>query len=71
MERCRRVRSVDQWYRDFVGGVYNPDGVAAEWRVLPIFKRTKKFGESYFIKLEEVSERAEERSGEKAREAFG
>jgi sulfate-transporting ATPase len=46
--------------------LYNPDGVAAEWaRSFRIFKRTKKFGESYFIKLEEVSERIEERAGEK------
>lgn len=35
----------------------NPDGVAAEWvKSFRNMKRTKKFGESYFIKLEDVSE---------------
>ncbi len=34
----------------------NPDGVAAEWvKTFRFMKRTKKFGESYFIKLEDVS----------------
>ena len=34
----------------------NPDGVAAEWvRTFRNMKRAKKFGESYFIKLEDVS----------------
>jgi sulfate-transporting ATPase len=34
----------------------NPDGVAAEWvKTFRYMKRTKKFGESYFIKLEDVS----------------
>jgi sulfate-transporting ATPase len=34
----------------------NPDGVAAEWvKTFRYTKRTKKFGESYFIKLEDVS----------------
>ncbi|MFZ9628381.1 MAG: ABC transporter permease subunit [Ilumatobacteraceae bacterium] len=34
----------------------NPDGVAAEWvKSFRYMKRTKKFGESYFIKLEDVS----------------
>ncbi len=37
--------------------LYNPDGVAAEWvRTFRHLKRTKKFGESYFIKLSDVSE---------------
>lgn len=37
--------------------LYNPDGVAAEWaRTFRFAKRTKKFGESYFIKLSDVSE---------------
>jgi len=37
--------------------LYNPDGVAAEWaRTFRHMKRTKKFGESYFIKLSDVSE---------------
>ena len=37
--------------------LYNPDGVAAEWaRSYRFMKRTKKFGESYFIKLADVSE---------------
>ena len=37
--------------------LYNPDGVAAEWaRTFRYMKRTKKFGESYFIKLSDVSE---------------
>jgi ABC-type branched-subunit amino acid transport system ATPase component/ABC-type branched-subunit amino acid transport system permease subunit len=37
--------------------LYNPDGVAAEWaRTFRNMKRTKKFGESYFIKLSDVSE---------------
>jgi ABC-type branched-subunit amino acid transport system ATPase component/ABC-type branched-subunit amino acid transport system permease subunit len=46
--------------------LYNPDGVAAEWaRSFRIFKRTKKFGESYFIKLDEVSESVEESVREK------
>jgi sulfate-transporting ATPase len=40
--------------------LYNPDGVAAEWaRTLRQMKRTKKFGESYFIRLSEVSEAVE------------
>lgn len=35
----------------------NPDGVAAEWvKSFRNTKRTKKFGESYFIKLADVSE---------------
>lgn len=35
----------------------NPDGVAAEWvKSFRNMKRAKKFGESYFIKLEDVSE---------------
>lgn len=39
----------------------NPDGVAAEWvKTFRHMKRTKKFGESYFIKLEDVSVAAEE-----------
>lgn len=34
----------------------NPDGVAAEWvKTFRYAKRTKKFGESYFIKLADVS----------------
>ena len=45
--------------------LYNPDGVVRSGAQLRIFKRTKKFGESYFIKLEEVSERVEESAGEK------
>ena len=37
--------------------LYNPDGVAAEWaKTFRFMKRTKKFGESYFIKLSDVSE---------------
>ena len=37
--------------------LYNPDGVAAEWaRTFRHLKHTKKFGESYFIKLSDVSE---------------
>ncbi len=37
--------------------LYNPDGVAAEWaKTFRYMKRTKKFGESYFIKLSDVSE---------------
>ena len=37
--------------------LYNPDGVAAEWsRTFRHLKRTKKFGESYFIKLSDVAE---------------
>ncbi len=37
--------------------LYNPDGVAAEWaKTFRYTKRTKKFGESYFIKLSDVSE---------------
>jgi ABC-type branched-subunit amino acid transport system ATPase component/ABC-type branched-subunit amino acid transport system permease subunit len=40
--------------------LYNPDGVAAEWaRTHRTLKRTKKFGESYFIKLADVSEKVE------------
>jgi ABC-type branched-subunit amino acid transport system ATPase component/ABC-type branched-subunit amino acid transport system permease subunit len=40
--------------------LYNPDGVAAEWaRSHRTLKRTKKFGESYFIKLADVSEQVE------------
>ena len=36
--------------------LYNPDGVAAEWaKTFRYMKRTKKFGESYFIKLSDVS----------------
>ncbi len=41
--------------------LYNPDGVAAEWaKTFRYMKRTKKFGESYFIKLSDVSEPVEE-----------
>lgn len=41
--------------------LYNPDGVAAEWvRTFRHMKRTKKFGESYFIKLSDVSEEVDE-----------
>lgn len=41
--------------------LYNPDGVAAEWsRTFRHLKRTKKFGESYFIKLSDVSEPVDE-----------
>lgn len=41
--------------------LYNPDGVAAEWaRTFRYMKRTKKFGESYFIKLSDVSEPVDE-----------
>jgi ABC-type branched-subunit amino acid transport system ATPase component/ABC-type branched-subunit amino acid transport system permease subunit len=37
--------------------LYNPDGVAAEWaKTLRQMKRNKKFGESYFIRLSDVSE---------------
>ena len=37
--------------------LYNPDGVVAEWaKTFRHMKRTKKFGESYFIKLSDVSE---------------
>lgn len=37
--------------------LYNPDGVVAEWaKTFRYMKRTKKFGESYFIKLADVSE---------------
>ena len=40
--------------------LYNPDGVAAEWaRSHRTLKRTKKFGESYFIKLADVSEQVD------------
>ena len=40
--------------------LYNPDGVAAEWaRTHRTLKRTKKFGESYFIKLADVSEKVD------------
>jgi ABC-type branched-subunit amino acid transport system ATPase component/ABC-type branched-subunit amino acid transport system permease subunit len=40
--------------------LYNPDGVAAEWsRTFRHLKRTKKFGESYFIKLSDVAEPVE------------
>ncbi|MGA1035036.1 MAG: ABC transporter permease subunit [Ilumatobacteraceae bacterium] len=40
--------------------LYNPDGVAAEWaRTHRTLKRTKKFGESFFIKLADVSEKVE------------
>ncbi|MEQ8438512.1 MAG: branched-chain amino acid ABC transporter permease/ATP-binding protein [Ilumatobacter fluminis] len=36
--------------------LYNPDGVVAEWaKTFRHMKRTKKFGESYFIKLSDVS----------------
>jgi sulfate-transporting ATPase len=46
--------------------LYNPDGVAAEWaRAHRVFKRTKKFGESYFIKLAEVSETVDGSNDEK------
>ena len=46
--------------------LYNPDGVAAEWaRTHRTLKRTKKFGESYFIKLADVSEKVEEATHEK------
>jgi sulfate-transporting ATPase len=39
----------------------NPDGVAAEWvKTFRYMKRTKKFGESYFIKLDDVSAAADE-----------
>lgn len=39
----------------------NPDGVAAEWvKTFRNLKRTKKFGESYFIKLADVSVDADE-----------
>ncbi|MBI5090640.1 MAG: ATP-binding cassette domain-containing protein, partial [Actinobacteria bacterium] len=41
--------------------LYNPDGVAAEWsKTFRFLKRTKKFGESYFIKLSDVSEPVDE-----------
>ncbi len=41
--------------------LYNPDGVAAEWsRSFRFLKRTKKFGESYFIRLADVSEPVDE-----------
>ncbi|HWL43846.1 MAG TPA: branched-chain amino acid ABC transporter permease/ATP-binding protein [Ilumatobacter sp.] len=41
--------------------LYNPDGVAAEWaKTFRYMKRTKKFGESYFIKLSDVSEPVDE-----------
>jgi ABC-type branched-subunit amino acid transport system ATPase component/ABC-type branched-subunit amino acid transport system permease subunit len=41
--------------------LYNPDGVAAEWaKTFRYMKRTKKFGESYFIKLSDVSELVED-----------
>jgi sulfate-transporting ATPase len=41
--------------------LYNPDGVAAEWsKTFRHLKRTKKFGESYFIKLSDVSEPVDE-----------
>jgi ABC-type branched-subunit amino acid transport system ATPase component/ABC-type branched-subunit amino acid transport system permease subunit len=37
--------------------LYNPDGVAAEWsKTIRQMKRNKKFGESYFIRLSDVSE---------------
>ncbi len=37
--------------------LYNPDGVAAEWsKTVRQMKRNKKFGESYFIRLSDVSE---------------
>lgn len=40
--------------------LYNPDGVAAEWaRTMRQMKRTKKFGESYFIRLADVSVKVE------------
>ncbi|HRD99839.1 MAG TPA: branched-chain amino acid ABC transporter ATP-binding protein/permease, partial [Ilumatobacteraceae bacterium] len=39
----------------------NPDGVVASWvKSFRVMKRTKKFGESYFIKLSDVSEPADE-----------
>lgn len=42
--------------------LYNPDGVAAEWvKSFRHMKRTKKFGESYFIKLSDVSAQADTR----------
>ncbi|WP_116999408.1 branched-chain amino acid ABC transporter permease/ATP-binding protein [Desertimonas flava] len=41
--------------------LYNPDGVVSEWvKTFRHLKRTKKFGESYFIKLEDVSEPVDE-----------
>ena len=41
--------------------LYNPAGVAAEWATtFRHLKRTKKFGESYFIKLADVSEAVDE-----------
>jgi sulfate-transporting ATPase len=44
----------------------NPDGVAAEWvKTFRYMKRTKKFGESYFIKLEDVSVSVDEDHAEK------
>jgi ABC-type branched-subunit amino acid transport system ATPase component len=40
--------------------LYNPDGVAAEWsKTIRQMKRNKKFGESYFIRLSDVSEEVE------------
>ena len=43
----------------------NPDGVAAEWvKTFRNMKRAKKFGESYFIKLEDVSVAADEQHTE-------
>jgi len=44
----------------------NPDGVAAEWvKTFRYMKRTKKFGESYFIKLEDVSVSVDDEHTEK------
>jgi sulfate-transporting ATPase len=54
-------------YNQLISGIaillvvlYNPDGVVAEWaRTFRHLKRTKKFGESYFIKLSDVSEQVD------------
>ena len=44
----------------------NPDGVAAEWvKSFRYMKRTKRFGESYFIKLEDVSVPTDEEHSKK------